>query len=659
MTKIHTDTLIKPDMEAVLERTHVASDLHGFLLPILEAVSNAMHSIEIRFKKDAESKGEVEISIVNLNDPKTLLIGITDNGIGLDEENYKSFKTPFSGLKLKQKGRGFGRFIAFKVFSRILYSSRYEEGSNEKIRTFRFDITKDNELIFHDGEPDFSHLGLRVEYDLPLEDWNKQIESLTREDISDAIGSHFLPFFLYKWLPKITIKYNEDDPEDITQHFRDIFVQSDTGKITCEIDGKNEEVEYSLTKIPKTRSFKNHCLLFSAADRIVGKPRDLTNILGQPHFTDENDEHYIVIAVARSAAFESRLNDARTGINLSPKIIEEIVSSVSEVIQKGEKKQIEKIKRAQAQKLDEALRENPILRIGLRGQSIPDYVSEKPNNWTNQQFVSDLAIHRYRASRDLSKEIASAAQSPEGYTENIREIVKKIDDNNKEALAEYVVHRKKVIELVETARKFGITGKHAPEDIIHDLVFKRFSDSVKINYFEHNLWLIDDALAFLPYVSSDRTMHGARRQKGDKVADLTFFDDCLVLGDNDGTTITIVEFKRPSRDDYCFGIEKSDPVLQVIKTLEQATQSGGIAKTDGTHFAFNGVVRRFAYIVADLTSSLLGVLRTHDFKNDWNPKIHFRYRDNEQILIQAMGYDTLVENAKKRNQAFFSVLFDE
>ncbi|MCL4679001.1 MAG: ATP-binding protein [Alphaproteobacteria bacterium] len=659
MAKIQTDTLIKPDMEAVLERTHIASDLHGFLLPILEAVSNAMHSIELRFKEDAASKGEVEISILNLNDPTKILIGITDNGVGLDDENYRSFKTPFSGLKLKEKGRGFGRFIAFKVFSRILYSSRYAIGSSENIRTFRFDITKDNELIFHDGEPDFSHLGLRVEYDSPLEGWNEQIKNLTREDISDAIGSHFLPFFLYKWLPKITIKYNDEAPEDITQHFRDIFVQSDAGKITCEIDGKTEEIEYSLTKVPKTRSFKHHCLLFAAADRIVGKPRDLTNILGQPHFTDENDSNYIVIAVVRGSAFENRLNDARTGINLSPTIIEEIVGLISEVIQKGEKKQIEKIKKEQAKKLDEALRENPILRIGLRGQSISDYVSGKPNNWSNQQFVSDLAIHRYRASRELSKEIASAAQSPEDYTEKIREIVKKIDDNNKEALAEYVVHRKKVIELVETARKFGNTGNHAPEDVIHDLVFKRFSDSAKTDYFEHNLWLIDDALAFLPYVSSDRTMHGNRRQKGDKVADLAFFDDSLVLGDNDGTTITIVEFKKPSRDDYRFGNEKSDPVLQVINTLEQATRSGGIAKTDGTHFAFDGVVRRFAYIVADLTPSLLGVLKTHDFKNDWNPKIHFRYRDNEQIFIQAMGYDTLVENAKKRNQAFFSVLFDE
>lgn len=70
-------------------------------------------------------------------------------------------------------------------------------------------------------------------------------------------------------------------------------------------------------------------------------------------------------------------------------------------------------------------------------------------------------------------------------------------------------------------------------------------------------------------------------------------------------------------------------------------------------------MRRFAYIVADIKPTLASVLKHHDFKNDWNPDIYVRYRDNEQIFIQAMGYDTLIANAKKRNQAFFSVLFSE
>ncbi|MDV6330048.1 ATP-binding protein [Asticcacaulis sp. 201] len=659
MSDGNTDTLVKPDMVAVLSRTHIGHDLHSFLLPTLEAVSNAMHGIEAHFGDDAKTKGRIEIAIANLTDPAKIMVSVTDNGIGLNEENYGSFKTPFSGYKLKTKGRGFGRFIAFKVFARIHYSSRYMAIPVEMSRTFRFDIAQEQELIFHDGDPDFAHIGLRVDYDEPLPIWHDLIKSLDAKDIADHIGSHFLPYFLYKWLPEITLQFDNEPPQSIKSHFEDVFIQAESGTIACEIDGVVESIEYSLTRVPRTRSFKNHCLLFAAADRIVGNPRDLTNTLGQPHFSNEQNEAYIIIAVVRGEVFESRLNDARTGINITPKTVEEIVSAISDVIQKTENSQIAKIKSAQSSELNEALRENPILRIGLKGRTINEYVAGKPNNWKAQDFVSNLAIERYRASKDLSKSIVTAANNPDRYMETIQEIVKKIDESNKEALAEYVVHRKKVIELIEVARKYTGDGKHAPEDTIHDLVFRRFSDTTDTDYFEHNLWLIDDALAFLPYVSSDRSMHGKGRKKGDKIPDLAFFDDSLILGDNDGTTISIVEFKKPSRDDYRFGDDKHDPVMQVINTLKSATAAGGIAKTDGSHFAFTGVVRRFAYIIADIKPSLVAVLRDHDFKNNWNPAIYFRYRDNEQMFIQVMGYDTLIENAKKRNQAFFSVLFGE
>ena len=566
------DTLVKPDMVAVLQRTHVSKDLHGFLLPTLEAVSNAMHGIEARFGDDARKQGTIEIAMSSINDPQHLIISITDNGIGLEDGNYRSFKTPFSGHKLQQNGRGFGRFIAFKVFNRILYSSRFEALPAPEKRTFRFDIHQEDELIYHDGEPDFAHLGLRVDYDEPRPEWHELIATLDESDIADHIGSHFLPHFLYRWLPEITIRFDDAEASSITAHFKNVFVQSESGSFDVQIDGRAETIDYSLTKVPRTRSFKNHSLLFAAGDRIVGNPRDLTNLLGQPAFMDDQDKPYIVIGVVRSDAFETRLNDARTGINISPAIIEEIVGAVGDIIQSTEKSQIDKIKTTQSRDLETALQENPILRIGLKGQSISGYVAGKPNNWKAQQFVSDLAIERYRVSRDLTKAITSAANDPDNYMANIKDIVDKIDASNKEALAEYVVHRKKVIELIETARKYGSTGTHAPEDTIHDLVFHRFSDSVDTDYFEHNLWLVDDALAFLPYISSDRAMHGKGRKKGDKIADLAFFDDSLVLGDNDGTTITIIEFKRPSRDDYRFGDVKHDPVMQVIETLKDATE---------------------------------------------------------------------------------------
>lgn len=661
MSTPRTDVLVKPDMRAVLSRTHIALDLHGFLLPVLEAISNALDGIQGRFgdEEEARKQGEIRIKFTDTNNPAKILVSVTDNGAGLTDENYNSFRTPFSGYKLKQKGRGFGRFIAFKVFARILYSSRHEFFRDAQIRTFRFDINEEREFTFHDGEPDFAGTGLCVEFNQPLTDWHDLIRELDPSEVLEEIGSHFLPYFLYRWLPSITVQFDSNAPESINAHFKDVFVEYAQGSLTCEIDGITEPLKYSLARMPKSAHFKSHCLLLSAADRIVGFPRDLTNKLGQPHFVDEKDQRYIVIAVVRGEAFEKRLNDSRTSIDLSPKVVEDIVSAVSDVIQSKEKDQIGRIKSDQSSGLGEALKENPILRLGLKGRTLDEYVATKPNNWGPEQFVSDLAVERYRVSNDLTRQIAAAASNRENYEAKIKELVSKVDEGKKEALAEYVIHRKNIIALVESARRYNEDDKRAPEEDIHELVFRRFSDNVKTGYFEHNLWLIDDALAFLPYVSSDRAMHGKGRKAGDKVTDLVFYDDSLILGDADGTTLTIVEFKKPSRNDYVFGNVKSDPVLQVIETLDKAVAAGGITRTDGSHMSFTGIVRKYAFIVADLTPTLVKVLNAHDFKNTWNPKVFVRYRDNGQIFIQALGYETLVDTAKKRNQAFFSVLLDE
>ena len=85
----------------------------------------------------------------------------------------------------------------------------------------------------------------------------------------------------------------------------------------------------------------------------------------------------------------------------------------------------------------------------------------------------------------------------------------------------------------------------------------------------------------------------------------------------------------------------------------------GWPRAYGTHFSFANVVRKFAFVIADITPSLVSVLEKYDFHNDWNPKVFVRYRERAAIFIQVFGFDTLVENAKKRNQAFFKVLLDE
>ncbi|MGY3360538.1 hypothetical protein ACVWZK_007201 [Bradyrhizobium sp. GM0.4] len=89
----------------------------GFSYQCWEAISNAMHGVEERFGEDGRTNGTVDIHFHDWNNPSKFKVSVSDNGAGLNDENYRSFKTPFTGHKLRLKGRGFGRFIAFKVFA--------------------------------------------------------------------------------------------------------------------------------------------------------------------------------------------------------------------------------------------------------------------------------------------------------------------------------------------------------------------------------------------------------------------------------------------------------------------------------------------------------------------------------------------------------------
>ena len=191
-----TEALIKPDMRAVLARTHLSVNSHGFMLPIFEALSNSFDGIEQRFEDEATKEGKILVRFDNVGDAEKIFVSVVDNGVGLNEDNYTSFRTPFSGFKLSKRGRGFGRFIAFKVYSRIHYSSRFTNGDGDASRTFRFDIDREEEIIFHDGEPDFSGCGVAVEFDEIKDEWRELVNSLTADDIKSEIGSHFLPYFL-------------------------------------------------------------------------------------------------------------------------------------------------------------------------------------------------------------------------------------------------------------------------------------------------------------------------------------------------------------------------------------------------------------------------------------------------------------------------------
>lgn len=75
------------DLASEVKRANLPDGLQGFLFPLFEAVSNALHSIEERWKDEAEEKGQIEVEVSFAAQSIT----IADNGTGFDQKNLDAF----------------------------------------------------------------------------------------------------------------------------------------------------------------------------------------------------------------------------------------------------------------------------------------------------------------------------------------------------------------------------------------------------------------------------------------------------------------------------------------------------------------------------------------------------------------------------------------
>ncbi|WP_424832480.1 hypothetical protein [Ruegeria sp.] len=650
------DNLRPADMPAVLERTKLDTTEDSCLLPIYEAIANGIYSTQARWKEHVVSKGRVVVRIQSDDFRAT----VHDNGFGLDEVNYTNFLTPFTGFRLKKGGKGFGRFIAFKVFGSVVYHSLFQSGEELAGRSFKFDIHSKPQIAKIGDDPELlgNQTGCHVEYSEPKDAYSKTIQSLDDIDIVERTIRYFLPFFLSNQMPQISI--NVDGAEfDARQHFTEFFKTDLEKELPVPIDGSTQTFTVSISKVRRENLFKEHVALLFADDRIIGAGRKIAGKIGNKYFEDDEGNKVIYLVSIRGEFLDQRVNTARTQIDASTEEVDAIVGAATDLILGLEAEFVKRHRAKQSKGLTTGLLRNPLLRSALRGQSIASYVSNKPMSWKTENFVSDLALQRIRDQNAWEQELAEGLENPQKLTDMRQKIISQLDQENKDALAAYVAHRKSVIDLADGILGMQDDGKMSLEDIFHDLVHPRHADSDNTRFYEHNLWLLDERLSFFSYCSSDRTNHGGRRKKGDKVGDLVFFDDCSIYQEGDRDAIVLVEFKRPARDDYRFGNVQHDPIQQVIETAVQIRETGRLISTTGRTLEVPKGVRMYAYVVADLEPKLRSVCESHDMDDTWDQRGYFRYHERKDLFIEVVGYSKMIDDAKKRNAAFFDVLLGE
>ncbi|MEQ8490818.1 MAG: hypothetical protein RKE52_19125 [Marinovum algicola] len=238
-----------------------------------------------------------------------------------------------------------------------------------------------------------------------------------------------------------------------------------------------------------------------------------------------------------------------------------------------------------------------------------------------------------------------------------KEYVAELKQESVSSLAEYVMKRKLVLDVFEESLKFkpNTDQDSEYEDVLHDIICPLKSTSSDLDYDDHNLWIVDDRLAFYSYFNSDTRME---KQVSDPThpkdrPDVSIFDLGLGFENEDKSSpITIVEFKRPKIDNYT--LEKN-PITQVRKYVEDMRKSGEAIKYDGTPIrSIEETTPFMCHIIADITPKLRDVMKAlGNFHRKAGSNTYYSWDASYSIFIEVSSFKDVLESAKSRNRAFF------
>lgn len=652
------------DLAAEVRRAVLPDGLHGFLFPMYEAISNAFHAIEDRWGNDLEENGRLEVAF----DDQASEITVVDNGSGFDKSNLSAFLTPLTGNKYERGGKGFGRFMAFKVYSQVFYSSGQKQPNGMLTKgCYRYDpFSNDDNLIMvkeTDGAGAHSHdCGVTVSMRSSKADFEDYFileckdrkHNHTAEDIVSAVLDHFLIEFIQKKVPKHFVLTIPGATFNLYKYFHESLAVGGSRKEELVIGAESVEFTFDYFKVGEEHA-KKHRLYFYANNRAASDLESISSGLNSNPFTEMKGEdefrYYYLVAVSSDFFKSSQSRDRITNLhgkidhNKTKKSIKDHLIAIAKAhILDLEQTYTLGRRLKMKEHVDHLIAIDPLLRRGLGGKTSEEFVKKRGITETREQLAQDLFVERFRQKFDFTK------LSEETSVEDLVRIVRdKIPEDAKEALAVYVAYRNNVIQVFRQLLNKDDDGL-ATEDRVHKLIYPRYRDSEQIDYASHNLWLIDDDLAYARYISSDRTPEGNARRKGE------FAHDLLINNDDE---LMIVEMKRPQKKDYDSTKEShtKNPVDQLKNQVLDIRERGKVITSGGREISIDATSMVRGYILADWNDKLESYLKTEDFiRTNFGGQMAYRYYIQLNLIIEVLAFDRLIDRASNRNAAFVSML---
>lgn len=644
------------------------------LWPLFETIINSIQSLEdssiidkiITIEAIRSKCEQLQIEGFDNKDDENIHFEsfvVTDNGDGFNSENYSSFLEAYSQLKIKKGCKGIGRFLWLKAFEEVTVESIYVENDIWQRRVFNFTLNgvnpeENNSVMESENEEQQTIVtlkGFKNKYRCSV---TYSLESLAKKVIE-----HCLPYFITEQCPKIVLKDNLGEKIILNDYYKKTYKSF---LFKDEINFKNRQ--YILYHMFLSEGIDKHELHLCANSREV-KSYNLSNYIpdlnkkitkaGQScYYVGYLVGEYLDEAVnTERSDFEFEGGELFGDANESEIVDRAVKSILNNLI--DELSRISDEKKSQIDMLVKSRR--PQYRLLLNKH--PEIYAKIPSGLNETKLDLELYKHQQQWEReiaesrhDIEEKVKNNATTDPGFRELFDKYCENITDLSRASLAEYVIRRKSVLDLLEEALETNANGKYSKESRIHSIIcpMQTTSDETKLD--DMNLWLIDDRLSYHHFLASDKGINKipVLENSVDKRMDLAVFDAALsYTADPDNiNSITIVELKRPQRDD-----SDNDPVGQVLKYVKDI-KDGKIKKANGRDFGDLSRVSFYCYVIADLTKSIKDSAESRGLMETQDKGGFFGYNQPYGAYIEVISYDKLLKDAKQRNRALFDKLFE-
>lgn len=665
-----------PNIENRVRKLPKPANYSQALQPLFEAVSNALYAIEDRVVLGRTEQGQVRIDITNLTHPGKFRVEIADNGIGLDADRYEAFQTIDTDFKRTRGGKGVGRLLWLDAFERVKVESMFMEGGSVKKRCFAFALSNDEQILeedLPDGYVGRQQLGTTVICEgLRGSSYQKAFPK-QKAAFLRYFSAHFIADFLVGNGARVQVIL-DGEPTTYPEAVADLVVGRDleTGEFEIEDYGKFSVRGFACDKEASTGLDGNHQLHLLANGRTV-ESRKVDGLIGLATIAAGGRDDLYFHGCVTSEYLDERVNEGRTAFNIPEAILKEI-----------SRKCVEQVRAT-------VLAEQMIGYNAGRRQSYDDFVSRHPiygfddpdvqlarvpfNAQTPEEFATGLV--KYQIRRDEERQstmenvielLAKGEEIPESFAERLQKAVREVQSSEQLALAQHVVRRKLVLDLMgklltRVRERDGKQDDYHLEQTLHSFIVPMHiigNDANEKRSRAHDLWILDERLAFTRAFSSDKRFDALLKdsQNGER-SDLIVWDFASGLGvadpARDGETVDttrpldkvmIVEFKKPGRTSY--GPE--DQIhFQITKYIDELRE-GEIEGFGRQRIRISRDCVFYCYVVADIEGDLKRQLST--WAKSANGQGRFMpLQGDVNGSIEVIQWQDLVNDAWARNEA--------